>query len=314
MGLRHAYAVTGADDPGKEVSRNRWNEDHVVVDGITLPLWTSPAVPAADNLNFFARKVGGRMMPAIMGPSGLETSLQPFFGRNKMGLFIPAGNGGADSQVGMVVNASGTATSENVATTNLHQEMRRRSWRVTTASTTAVAGLRAGALQWRIGADVAARGGFFKVWRWGPATGVATATTRAFVGMRNTVAAPSDANPSTFLNCGGMGWDAGDANISFMHNDGSGACTKIDLGASFPRPTVDLTSVYEIALFSPPGTTQLLNYEITDLVSGAVATGVVTTNIPSNTTLLAPYGQISVGGTSSVIGFATMGLYIESDY
>ena len=111
-----------------------------------------------------------------------------------------------------------------------------------------------------------------------------------------------------------MGYDAADTNIQFMHNDGSGTATKIDLGASFPKPNVDLTSVYEVALFAPPGTTQSLSYEVTNLVSGAVATGTITTDIPTAATLLNLYSYMSVGGTSSVIGFATMGLYIESDY
>lgn len=67
-------------------------------------------------------------------------------------------------------------------------------------------------------------------------------------------------------------------------------------------------------MFSPPGTTQALHYEVTNLVSGAVATGTITTDIPTTSTLLTPYAWMSVGGTSSVIGHATMGLYIESDY
>lgn len=281
---------------------------------LRLPLIATPAAPATDGLKLFGRKVGGRMMPAFMGPSGLDSSLQPSFARNKIGLFLPAGNGGADSQIGIVISSTGTATAENVATTNLHNYMRRRSWRVTTASTTAVAGIRGGALQWTVGGTAAGLGGFQMVWRWGPATGVATATHRAFVGMRNITTAPTDVNPSTVTNICGMGYDAADANIQFIHNDGSGTATKIDLGASFAKPNADLTSVYEIALFSPPGTTQTLHYEVTNLVSGAVATGTITTDIPTTSTLLTPYSFMSVGGTSSVIGIATMGLYIESDF
>ena len=281
---------------------------------LRLPTISTPAAPAANGLKLFGRRVGGRAMPAFSGPSGLDSSLQPSLARNKVGLFLPAGNGGTDTQVGMALTGVGTATTENVGTSNLHNYMRRRSWRVTTASTSAVAGLRGSSLQWTLGGPSAGLGGFHLVWRWGPATGVATSTHRVFTGMRSSTAAPTDVNPSTLANICGMGYDAGDANVQFMHNDGSGSATKIDLGSSFPKPNTDLTSVYEIALFSPPGATQLLSYEVTDLVSGAVATGTITTDIPTTSTLLTPYGYISVGGTSSVIGFATMGLYIESDY
>ncbi|NHB76094.1 DUF2793 domain-containing protein [Rhodobacter calidifons] len=281
---------------------------------LRLPTIATPAVPAADGVKLFGRKVGGRSMPAFMGPSGLDSALQPSFARNKIGMFMAAGNGGTDTAVGIAMTGTGTATSENVGTSNLHNYMRRRSWLVTTASTTAVAGLRGNALQWTLGGPSAELGGFHLVWRWGPATGVATSTHRVFVGMRGSASAPSDVNPSTLTNICGMGYDAGDTNIQFMHNDGSGTATKIDLGSGFPKPNADRTAVYEIALFAPPGTTQSLGYEVTNLVSGAVATGTVTTDLPSATQLLTPYGYISVGGTNSVIGFATMGLYIESDY
>ena len=192
---------------------------------LRLPAIATPAAPAADGLKLFGRKVAGRVMPAFMGPSGLDSSLQPSFARNKMGLFLPAGNGGADAQVGIAVSATGTATADTMGTTNLYTYMRRRSWRVTTASTTAVAGLRGGALQWTLGGPSAGLGGFHLIWRWGPATGVATATHRAFVGMRNTTAAPTDVNPSTLTNMFGMGYDSADTNIQFMHNDGAGTAT-----------------------------------------------------------------------------------------
>ena len=89
------------------------------------------------------------------------------------------------------------------------------------------------------------------VWRWGPATGVTNASHRAFAGMRNTIAAPTDVDPSTLTNICGMGYDAADTNIQFMHNDGAGRATKIDLGAAFPKPNADRTAVYEIAMFCP---------------------------------------------------------------
>ncbi|MES2816764.1 MAG: hypothetical protein V4720_17815, partial [Pseudomonadota bacterium] len=281
---------------------------------LRLPAIATPTAPAAGGVKLFGRDVGGRILPAIVGPAGLDTSLQPFFGRNKMGLFVPAGNGGADTQMGLVISATGTATTENVATTNLHNYMRRRSWRITTASTTAVAGIRGGALQFTLGGPSAGLGGFHLVWRWGPATGVTNASHRAFVGMRNTTAAPTDINPSTQTNICGMGYDSADTNIQFMHNDGTGTATKIDLGAGFPKPNADLTSVYELALFARPGTTQSLGYEVTNLVSGAVASGTVTTDLPSTTALINPFSYMSVGGVSSVIGFTTMSLYIETDY
>ncbi|MCB6178386.1 DUF2793 domain-containing protein [Rhodobacter sp. Har01] len=282
---------------------------------LRLPVISAPAAPAAGGVKLFGRNVGGRILPAIMGPSGLDSSLQPLLARNKVGLWVPQGNANSVTALGLATpTATGTATAASVATTNLHTMMRRIDYLVTTAATTAVAGFRCGGNQFGIGGTAAALGGFLYVCRWGNATGGATATHRAFVGLRNSTAAPTDVEPSSIVNMVGMGWDAADANVQVLHNDGSGTASKIDLGAAFPVPTADRSSVYELVLFSPPGTTQVLNYEVNNLVTGATASGTVTTDIPAAATLLNLYGYASVGGTSSVIGIALMSCYIETDY
>lgn len=284
-----------------------------LIDYLDLPLIALPAAPPADTARAFMREIANRAMLAVMGPSGLDSALQYHLGRNKVALWSPAGNSTTISAVGAAaLTAVGTATAANVATTNRHTYQKRLEYLVTTAATTAVAGFRYAAAQWTIGGPSAGDGGFHMICRWGPATGVTTATNRCFVGMGPT-AAPTDVEPSTITNMIGMGWDAADTNIQLMYR-GAGAVTKIDLGASFPVPTADRTKAYEIALFSPPGTTQSVSYEVTDLATGAVATGTITTSLPSTTTLLAPRGWMSVGGTSSVIGIALMSLYIETDY
>jgi hypothetical protein len=234
--------------------------------------------------------------------------------RNKVSYAIPNGNGTTIGLLGLALTATGTATAKNWASTNRYTKMRGLEYLVTTAATTAIAAWRGAAQQFTVGSNAAGDGGFHLICRWGPATGVATATTRAFVGLVGAATAPGDAEPSARANQCGMGWDAADANIQFMHNDGTGVCTKIDLGAAFPVPTADRSEVYEIAMFSAPGTVQGVTYEVTNLNSGAVATGTVTTDLPATTTALNPYGQMSVGGTSAVIGICLFSLYIETDY
>jgi hypothetical protein len=109
-----------------------------------------------------------------------------------------------------------------------------------------------------------------------------------------------------------MGWDAADTNIQFMHNDGSGTATKIDLGASFPVPTADRTEVYDIALFCAPNGSSV-EWQVTDIVDNVTASGTVSTDLPSATTFLSQLGAFSVGGTSSEAGFALFHVYVESD-
>lgn len=279
----------------------------------STPLNMEASTPSAPStgMTLHVRNVGGRLLPAIIGPAAVRTSLQPFIGRNKVAWAQPNGNSTTINQMGIALTATGTATAANVATTNLHTYLRRLEYLVTAAATTAVAGFRSTAGQFTVGGNAAGRGGFHFVCQWGPATGVATTTNRAYVGMSST-GAPTDVEPSTITNSVGMGWDAADANLQIMHR-GAGAVTKINLGASFPVPTADRASVYELVLFSPPGTTRSVGYIVTDLVSGAEASGTITTNLPSTTTLIAPKGWMSVGGTSSVIGIALMNMYLETD-
>jgi len=116
-----------------------------------------------------------------------------------------------------------------------------------------------------------------------------------------------------------MGWDSADTNIQIMHNDGSGTATKIDLGASFPVPTVDATEVYELQLFSPNSLTQsvsyrVIRYDTTGKTIAAQATGTLTTDLPTLASVLSARIWMSVGGTSSVIGVAAMGIKIDTGY
>jgi hypothetical protein len=311
----------GGGSPGGSPGQVQWNSAgtfagaaNVEIEGgqLRLPTIATPTPPAAGGVKMFGRTVAARAMPAFSGPSGLSSVLQPHLGRNRVAGVWPQGNGTVLAAWGLSLTATGTATGANVATTNRHTWMKRLDYLVTTASATAVAGWRHGFQQWGRG-NAAGLGGFHMVCRWGPATGVSGATNRAFVGLTNATGAPTDVNPSTLTNMIGMGWDSADTNIQFMHNDAAGSATKINLGASFPRPTADRAVVYEIAMFCAPNGSEIF-YEVTNLVTGDVATGSVTTDIPANTTLLCPRGWMSVEGTSSVIGISLMGLIIESDY
>jgi len=272
----------------------------------------TPSTPAADNMKLFAYKIGGRVMPGYIDPAGLDNAIQPLFARNGIKKWLPSGNGTAIVADGAAaLTATGTATAASVATTNRYTQIRGLEYLVTAAATTAVAGFREGANQQFFG-NSAGNGGFFLVCRFGPATGVATTTNRCFVGMTTSTGAPTDVEPSTLTNMFGVGWDAADANIQFMNNDGSGTATKTSLGIAVP--TADRTSVYELAMFCAPNSTTVY-YTFKNLAEGGSSvSGNVSSDIPAVNTLFSARGWMSVGGTSSVIGIALKSLYIETDY
>jgi len=244
---------------------------------------------------------------------GIEVNLtDPLKGGR--GWLIPNSASTSITQIGIgSLAATGTATAATRAITNKHTRQRRLDYLVTVAATTAVAGWRTTGAHLLRG-NAAGVGGFFTRTIWGPATGVATTTNRAFVGLTATTGAPTDVEPSTQVTCFGMGWDAADANIQIMHNDATSTCTKINLGASFPVPTVDRTSLYQCDLWCPPNDTKLY-YTVTDLISGATVSGNtgVSTDLPANTTYLAERGWMSVGGTSSVIGISFVGYHFQTE-
>jgi hypothetical protein len=210
-------------------------------------------------------------------------------------------------------SATGIITAAQRSITNKHTRARRVDYLVTTAATTAIAGYRI-ALNHLVRGNAPGVGGFLSRQLWGPATGVVTASNRGFIGVSPNTAAPTDVNPSTLINCVGMGWDSTDINMQIMHNSGVGTATKIDLGADFPVQTVDRTGWYEIDIWCAADENKY-NWKVTNIVTGVVVTGDtgVSTNLPAKNVYLSERGWMSAGGTSSVIGIAFGGLYFEHE-
>ena len=279
---------------------------------LRLPAISTPAAPSAGGCKLFSSALDGGLLPAYLAPDGVVTPIQPSLVQSRRVEWHAIGNSTTLSSINAAaLTGTGTATTANVATTNIQTYQRRLEYLVTVAATTAVAGVRFTTAYWGVGGTAARLGGFRMSLLWGPATGVATTTSRAFAGMGSSTVAPTDVEPSSITNICGMGWDAADTNIQFMHR-GAGAITKIDLGASFPVPTTDRDKLYQVNLYSPSGTAQSVSYSIRDVGTGAIATGTVAVGLPTAATLLAPRCWISVGGTSSVIGLAFVSLYVDS--
>lgn len=267
--------------------------------------------PSADIVRIYKENEAGRLMPSFRDSGGWPTTIQPHIGLHRISAWIPQGNSTIITAIGSnALTAAGTATVATMASTNIYTQLKSLEYLVTAADNNAVAGWRASQNTfWR--GNAANAGGFHMVCQWGPATGVATTTNRAFVGMTSATAAPTDVQPSSLLSMCGMGWDAADTNIQMMTNDGAGTATKIDLGANFPVPTVDRTKAYEFQLYCAPNASTM-NYKITDRGTGNVASGSLSTDLIPNTTFVSPRGWMSVGGTSSVIGIALMNMYVET--
>lgn len=312
MTIRHNHVATGVNDGAKQVSVDRWNEDHVLDGEVVFPLPASePAAPAAGNLAVYAKAIGGRMMLAQKGPSGLDTTFQAALGGNKTAVWMPPGGGTAVPGVfGMAaLTATGTATARVVGTTNLLTRMTRLGY-VSAATAGSLSGVREAAAKYSVGAG-GLLGGFFARFRFGVSDAATVSGARMFVGLWSSTGAPTNVEISTLTNAVGVGQLSTSTNLH-VYCAGATAATPIDLGANFPANTLS-ADAYELTMFAPAAG-GVVHWQVTRLNTGDVASGSFTTNLPLGTQLLAIQAWRTNNATAAAVGLDICGLYIETDY
>lgn len=281
-----------------------------------LVLATTGSTPsvAANTVVVFGRTIAGRALPAFVGPAGVDSALQPWLARNKVGYWCPPGNAttvpGVFGFTAPTITGF-TATARNVATTNKFSRMRRLGY-VTAATAGTVGQWRLSVTQFTTG-GLAGLGGFNNyIIRFGISDASLVSGARMFMGMR-TSATPTNVEPSTLTNCIGVGHGAADTNMRLYYG-GSAAQTPIDLGADFPVDTNN--TPYELALNSPPGAATTVRWQVTNLRTGVTASGELTGGsavLPQETTLLAPWGYRTNNATAAAVAIDVMSAYIETD-
>jgi hypothetical protein len=287
----------------------------VVANNLNLAVATPGAAPA-NTVTLFGQTVAGRILLAMIGPSGLAAGMQPFLARNSVGYWKPPGN--ATTVPGVFGYTAptivGTATARNVATTNFYTRQRRLGF-VSTATAAAFAEVRVAVAQVTIG-DGAGNGGFTKIVRFGCSDVATVAGARQFVGVNSSTAAATNVEPSTLTNVIGVGHGAADTNLKLFFG-GSAAQVPIDLGVNFPANTLSVDA-YELALFASPNLTSV-GYMVTRLNTGAVASGLLTAatagvQLPALATLLSYHKAWRTNNaTLLAVGLDIISDYIETD-
>ena len=277
---------------------------------LTLPDTQTPVTPGADYGTIFIKKIGGRMMAAQIGPSGLDTTLQANLGGNKVALWMPPG--GATTVPGVfgmaALTATGTATARAIATTNLLTRMTRLGF-VSAATAGALAGAREAVAKFTTGAGPGL-GGFFARYRFGVSDPATVAGARMFVGLDALTAAPTNIDPSTKVNCVGVGQIAASNNLQIIYGNAT-AKAPIDLGANFPANTN--TGAYELNLFSPPAGG--VHWHVRRLNTAFEATGFLSSaETPVATQLLCHQLWRCNNATALAVGLDVCGIYIETDH
>lgn len=301
--LKHETEST----PENKIGRKEWNEGHVVdTGGMKFELASSaPAAPDAGSMMMYARSIGGRAMPAIVGPSGVTSALQPHIGRNRFLAWLPAGIAGTVNIIGGAA-ATSSATGRPIQQNSLFTSMRRVGY-VTAASANANNNVRAHGPIWFLGA-APRLGGFHMMWRFGTATYAADG--RVFIGLGANNSSYGPMSPSSMLNIIGIGYDPGDTSWSIYHNDGVGVPVKVPLGAGFPCNT-ESADVFDLSMFAAPGSASVL-YTVTRLNDDTAVSGVLSADLPN--VLLQPHLNVTNGASGAVVAVDLMSMYIETDY
>lgn len=308
MAIKHAYTATGVNDGTKQVSVDRWNSDHTITTEIDLPLVTSPLPPPTDNIAIYGQKRAGRMLLTQMGPTGLDTSLQPNLGGNKIGLWLPPGN--ANSVPGIfgigTFTAVGTATARTAASTNFATRMLRLGY-VSAATAGALTSIRESQNKYTVGAGDGF-GGFYYRLRFIPSNAATVAGDRFFAGLSNSTAAATNVEPNTLLNSIGI-CKLSTSNNLHVYSAAGTATTAVDLGVDYPGNTLS-ADAYEFCMFS--NSTGSVQWEVFKLGTALKTSGTFATQ-PSNTTFLGHQIWKTNNATALAVGFDICSIYIETD-
>lgn len=274
-----------------------------------------PAVPSAGRARLFVKNQANRIIPAFVGPSGLDVTIQESVAFNKVGLWSPPGNATTVPAVlGLpAATAVGTATARNVAATNIATRARRLGY-VSAATAAAFAEWRMGAAQWTAG-DGAGLGGFFAVFKFVPSNAAAVSGERFFAGMAPAAAA-TNVEPNTLINCIGVAQLSTDATQFYWVYGGSAAQTAIACGTGVGAPTSLSTALYHLIIFAPPGAANTFYATLRNVGTGVEVSQTFTgaaTVVPQSTTFLAPKVWKTNNATSLAVGFDIGDFYISSD-
>ncbi len=220
---------------------------------------------------------------------------------------LSAGGGTTLTTLGFAVGTQGTNTISHTVPASTSYTTRQRRFISTggTGANVSTGFYSTVAAFWR--GDAAGRGGLryriknlhWTAWQSGM---------RAFHGIVGlTSALSSSSEPSTTTDCFGIGYDSTDSVLQFMHNDGSGNCTKVDLNTLTGTTDWNLstTLIVDVEIMAKPnGGDVFFVVSYSDPASGVTpAASSVSSNLPGTTTFLGfrDYAANGATGVAAVI-------------
>ena len=294
---------------GGVIAKYTANGDYQLTNALEMKVDAAPPSAPTDGLSLYTEEKG-LQFPAWIDEAGQTWEVSPSEVGSKWAKWSAYGGNTTISIWALTNTTTGTTTSRSVTSTNLFTSARRVGF-VTAATANAGAGTRSNlAHYWR--GNAAGLGGFYAAFRFGFSTADA-ANKQAFVGMYgSTGVITAGTNPSALTNIIGFALDATQTTLQFMHNDGSGTATSVDLGANFPSNTTN-ADLYDARIYAAPngGT---VYYWIKNLSTGNVTSGSTSSNLPSTTQLLSPHIHVSNGSSAVSVGIDVVQYEIITNY
>ena len=270
---------------------------------------STPATPAANTANLYAKDIAGRMFLRIQGPSGLANPLQTSFFQNNI-VMINTNTTSSVTSIGNTVTSTGTIS--HPTPTPAYGWLTNFATAATVSATSGTGTNGTIFVRTTTASDAA---GFFFYTRLafpdssydesGSLTG-----SRIFVGLTTgTLAASVGSDNPTGNHCGffrrHVNGLANDTNWQFGTKDGT-TLNLTDTGLAFAAQ-----KVYDFYIFCPPGGAEI-NWRVDNLTDDTTQQGSTTSNLPTASTYMRAGFQLF---TSNAVArnIRMQRVYIESD-
>lgn len=275
---------------------------------LALGFNTTDEVSVANKLLIYGKDIATRAMLKYVGPSGLDSALQPALFQNRIILWT-AGTGTAPIYSGQTATVAATISHPNPTVGGIGLVISRV--QATTLATAGnAAGLRSPIATTLIG-DATNRGGFFYNCRFNQGS-LHTTGVQKMVGLSSSIALLAGDPSSTMADFIGMSLDAVDGNWQFCRRTGAGTAVKVNLGIA-----ATANQLFELTMFIAPGGTSL-GVRIQLFANNGSSTTVLdasyNTSLPAATTFLGLHFQVRNGALAAAHNMAISRIYLESDF
>jgi hypothetical protein len=227
-------------------------------------------------------------------------ALQPLLSQLRRSTFEPNGNGTVVSSMGFPVSTVGTATTRNVASTNMVTRARRLGY-VSASSAGSVAGLYQTTAQY-----TASR--LYLVCHFAISDASLVSGARMFVGLTSSTSAPTNVSPDSLANCIGIAQLSTDS-TKFYAVQGTGTTSSFPLSSTI-APALGKIYRLEIYSYQSNGAYEMV---LTDLSTGTIASDSYI-GAPGTSTFVGFRAWRSNNTTASAVGIDIIDICTEAYY